>query len=166
MLKKLSEIFENEEIKKLCGDNEENEKHESEIVKSSSDNNKCSQGSIEVKKNDSVISLVTLEQLRESLINENKQDFFSNHTDLKNLYTNTRLKSLDDSIQSIKELDLYKYNESLRNLNQEEEDEDAQKKHKEVSQRRLWKFLKKNETITQLVKNAYGNNNLEKRIEI
>jgi len=54
----------------------------------------------------------------------------------------------------------------MRNLNQDEEEDDAQKKHKEVSQRRLWKFLKKNETITKLVKNAYGNNNLEKRIEI
>jgi len=74
LLKKLSEIFENEEIKKLCGDNGEDEKQESEIVKSSSDINK-SQGSLKsIKKNDSVISLVTLEQLRESLINENKQD--------------------------------------------------------------------------------------------
>lgn len=162
----MSEIFENEEIKKLCGDNGEDEKQESEIVKSASDIHK-SQGSLKsIKKNDSVISLVTLEQLRESLINENKQDYFSNHTALKNLYTNTRLKSLDDSIQSIRELDLYKYNESMRNLNKDEEEDDAQKKHKEVSQRRLWKFLKKNETITQLVKNAYGNNNLEKRIEI
>lgn len=108
MLKKLSEIFENEEIKKLCGDNGEEEKAESDIAKSEEDN-KCSQGSMQqVKKNDSVISLVSLEQLRESLINENKQDYFSNHDKLKNLYTNTRLKSLDDSIQSIRELDLYK----------------------------------------------------------
>lgn len=54
----------------------------------------------------------------------------------------------------------------MLNINPDEEDDDAQKKFKEVSQKRLWKFLKKNETITQLVRDAKGNNNLEKRIEI
>ena len=116
MLKKLSEIFENEEIKKLCGESDDNEnngadndnenENENENKENEADDRSSQASLSRVKKNESIVSLVTLENLRESLINENKQDYFSNHDKLKNLYNNTRLKSLDESIQSIKEFDL------------------------------------------------------------
>lgn len=85
----MSEIFENEEIKKLCGDNDndENENNNEEQVENECElNERSSQSSLnQVKKNESIVSLMTLENLRESLINENKLDYFSNHDKLKNL---------------------------------------------------------------------------------
>lgn len=77
LLKKLSEIFENEEIKKLCGANNEDEDDNENISNNENEIelNKSSHSSLnQIKKNDSVVSLITLQNLRESLINENKKD--------------------------------------------------------------------------------------------
>lgn len=77
MLKKLSEIFENEEIKKLCGANNEEEDDNENISNNENEIelNKSSHSSLnQIKKNDSIVSLTTLHNLRESLINENKKD--------------------------------------------------------------------------------------------
>jgi len=77
LLKKLSEIFENEEIKKLCGANNEEEDDNENISNNENEIelNKSSHSSLnQIKKNDSIVSLTTLNNLRESLINENKKD--------------------------------------------------------------------------------------------
>jgi len=77
LLKKLSEIFENEEIKKLCGANNEEEDDNENISNNENEIelNKSSHSSLnQIKKNDSIVSLTTLHNLRESLINENKKD--------------------------------------------------------------------------------------------
>ena len=113
---------------------------------------------------DSVVSLDTLEHLRADLISKNKQGLTVPTGQLKTMYNNTRLKSLDDSIQSINEHDLYKYNESLQNINAEEEEE--VKKPKDISTKRLWNFMKKHATITDLIQKAKDDDTLEKRIEI
>jgi len=131
-LRKLSEIFQNDEIKKLCGNTEESKQHSTEHTQ-----DLLSSKSEHKKSNESLLSTSFLAQLKEELINGNRNDLFANSTTLKDKQDHMRLKLLDESIQSIHEHDLFNYNESVDR--QEEKDEAPEKQEHSLSVPRLRK---------------------------
>jgi len=104
----LSEIFENEEIKKLCGDLDFDKSESESIIKTTHASHEFDKppnkfNMLTINSNESTFDLMLL---KKELVNGNKHDIFNNSTQLTSLYQSVRLKALDNSIQSFKNRDL------------------------------------------------------------
>jgi len=104
----LSEIFENEEIRKLCGDLDYDKSDSESMIKTTHASHEFENPPFKFTSDPTNLkeSTFDLTLLKKELVSGNKNDLFNNSLQLNSLYQSVRLKALDDSIQSIKTKDL------------------------------------------------------------